>query len=87
MRRHRRARTERCNVYVMQFPSGQLYVGSTCKTVKQRAAEHRKRRPGARLRRELFRNGQHAMSREAAEKIEKRLARKLRQRGYKVRQG
>lgn len=77
----------RCYVYVIEIPSrGILYVGSTCKTVKERVAEHRAKFGDARARHDLFSKSPFK-TRQQAEEFEAALAKTLRLLGHKVRQG
>jgi predicted GIY-YIG superfamily endonuclease len=80
-------------VYVLELSDGSLYVGSTAQTLEERLREHREgggRRSGRvlayrRLRRDLCPQAMCA-TRERAERIEERLAARLRARGFEVRQ-
>lgn len=76
-----------CHVYAIELPDGTIYVGSTCKTIAQRVAEHRENHGRVRLRRDLCPPGRHALTREGAERIERELAERLRRMGHEVRQG
>jgi hypothetical protein len=70
-----------------------VYVGQTAKTPEQRFDEHKRgvnaatvvRKHGLRLRPDLYEREPLTITREEAERLERRLARKLRARGYSVR--
>ena len=70
-----------------------VYVGQTAKTPEQRLDEHKRgvnaarvvRKHGLRLRPDLYEREPLTTTREEAERLERRVARKLRARGYSVR--
>lgn len=84
---------QRFHIYVLELEGGRLYVGSTTKSVAERVREHRAglgarsgRRRSGRYRRDLSPKTVCA-TRERAEEIEVRLARRLRAQGWEVEQG
>lgn len=78
------ANRQRFSVYVLELGPGRYYVGSTAKSVTERVREHRRGGRKIRHRRTM---GKWCVTRARAEQIERRTARRLRARGYRVRQG
>lgn len=84
---------QRFSVYVLELADGSLYVGSTTKSVSERVREHREgsrthpghRRHVVRYRADLSPRTVCA-TRERAEAIEERTARRLRAQGWEVAQ-
>jgi predicted GIY-YIG superfamily endonuclease len=73
-------------VYVLALPDGRLYVGSTAKPLAERIAEHRMRYGRVTHRRDLS-PGTVCMTRDRAERVERRTAQRLRAKGWEVEQG
>lgn len=69
-------------VYVLKLTDGSYYVGSTSKTVAERVQEHQIKRPGSRL----IDSVKWCTTREAAERIERKVAAALKRSGKTVKQ-
>lgn len=85
---------QRFRVYVFETDGGQLYVGLTAQPVSERLREHRTgggarsgRKHRVCKRRRDLEPAAVCATRERAEKVEERVARRLRARGYDVVQG